>query len=314
MVAMGGSDAPERQEIEMLVSATPPEAFVGKCVPCVYPVRITDPTVVGDTARVDCPGCAQVLKLDRLYGTKTAELCDPRCMGATGPSCSCSCGGGNHGGNYTLRDGEITATALAEYRAQVAKREDAADRRAAAKARKERAAFDVWAAANADVVGFLGNGDRFAFGSDDPNDFLYEMAGHTGRYATRRALTDNQANAVRRCMAGRERFEAAKREREANAKPCPTGPAVEVVGEVVKAWYEEGFFNGREVTRWLMTVRCDGYEVRMTIPKALQTGETTEGDLFGLKGRRVSVTAAVELSRQSASYGYGKRPRAARFL
>lgn len=298
----------------MLVSATPTTRFIGTCTPCVYPVRIIDESVVGDVARVNCPGCRQVLKLERLYGTKTLDLCDPRCMGATGPSCSCACGGTNHGGNYTLRDGEITASALAEYRAQVAKREDAAAKRAAAKARKERAEFDMWAADNADVVEFLGNGDQFAYGSDDPNDFLYEMAGHTGRYAQRRALTDRQADAVRRCMAARVRFEAAKREREANAKPCPTGAAVEVVGEVTKAWYEEGVFNGREVTRWLMTVHGDGWDVRMTIPKALQTGETTPGNLFGLKGRRVSVTAAVEPSRKSASYGFGKRPRAARFL
>lgn len=26
--------------------------------------------------------------------------CDARCMGATGPSCDCSCGGANHGANH----------------------------------------------------------------------------------------------------------------------------------------------------------------------------------------------------------------------
>lgn len=34
-------------------------------------------------------------------GTVVASrACDARCMGATGPTCSCSCGGENHGGGH----------------------------------------------------------------------------------------------------------------------------------------------------------------------------------------------------------------------
>ena len=28
------------------------------------------------------------------------KACDARCLGATGPACSCECGGENHGGKY----------------------------------------------------------------------------------------------------------------------------------------------------------------------------------------------------------------------
>jgi len=30
------------------------------------------------------------------------KTCNGICMGATGPSCSCSCGGENHGGNHVF--------------------------------------------------------------------------------------------------------------------------------------------------------------------------------------------------------------------
>lgn len=31
------------------------------------------------------------------------KVCNGVCMGAQGPSCSCSCGGENHGANHTFR-------------------------------------------------------------------------------------------------------------------------------------------------------------------------------------------------------------------
>ncbi|WP_289009064.1 hypothetical protein [uncultured Thermomonospora sp.] len=30
------------------------------------------------------------------------KICSPRCMGATGPACDCSCGGENHGGRHVM--------------------------------------------------------------------------------------------------------------------------------------------------------------------------------------------------------------------
>jgi len=40
-------------------------------------------------------------RLSRIAGTHNPEVaCNARCMGATGPSCDCSCGGRNHGARY----------------------------------------------------------------------------------------------------------------------------------------------------------------------------------------------------------------------
>lgn len=47
-----------------------------------------------------CPKCAKKVRGTRVIGIRTAHECDPRCMGATGPRCECSCGGANHGGSF----------------------------------------------------------------------------------------------------------------------------------------------------------------------------------------------------------------------
>jgi len=42
--------------------------------------------------------CGHPLKVVRVKATHNPDRpCDPRCAGATGPSCSCSCDGKNHG-------------------------------------------------------------------------------------------------------------------------------------------------------------------------------------------------------------------------
>jgi hypothetical protein len=48
-------------------------------------------------------GCdGRSLKVNRVKGIFVADKpCDARCMGATGPNCSCSCGGENHGGSHS---------------------------------------------------------------------------------------------------------------------------------------------------------------------------------------------------------------------
>lgn len=44
----------------------------------------------------------KLLKVNLVKGIFVADKpCDGRCMGATGPVCSCSCGGENHGGKYS---------------------------------------------------------------------------------------------------------------------------------------------------------------------------------------------------------------------
>ncbi|WP_280412621.1 hypothetical protein [Nocardia asiatica] len=50
-----------------------------------------------------CPTCkSSRVTVKRIKGVYVADkTCDARCMGAVGPSCSCSCAGQNHGGGHT---------------------------------------------------------------------------------------------------------------------------------------------------------------------------------------------------------------------
>lgn len=44
--------------------------------------------------------CGAQVSLKRVMGVVNDHVCDARCMGATGPSCECSCGGKNHGSGH----------------------------------------------------------------------------------------------------------------------------------------------------------------------------------------------------------------------
>jgi len=48
-----------------------------------------------------CCGLRRVAKRVVAHENKDHE-CDPRCMNATGPSCSCSCNGLNHGASWLV--------------------------------------------------------------------------------------------------------------------------------------------------------------------------------------------------------------------
>lgn len=49
-------------------------------------------------AYMACKGCGTYVKLEPVRGRVVPEkVCDGRCMGATGPSCDCACGGKHHG-------------------------------------------------------------------------------------------------------------------------------------------------------------------------------------------------------------------------
>lgn len=52
-------------------------------------------------ARARCGGCGQLFALVRLQGRRVATVrCSSLCRDARGPSCTCSCGGANHGRNH----------------------------------------------------------------------------------------------------------------------------------------------------------------------------------------------------------------------
>lgn len=49
-----------------------------------------------------CRSCQAATTIRLIRGTYVADMkCGAKCMGATGPSCECSCGGKNHGGKFS---------------------------------------------------------------------------------------------------------------------------------------------------------------------------------------------------------------------
>lgn len=289
----------------MIVSSHPTAIFLGVCAPCVRPVRVTDEQARGKSTNFTCPECGRRGVAERLYAvTNAAEPCDGRCMGATGPSCSCQCGGKNHGGAYSLRpttETEVTAGALAGYRQRVATREAQARRRADATRTAAASAFDQWADEHRDIVDFLAGAD---IGYTDV--FLDDMA---CLIRLNRPLTDNQAAAVRRVIAARQRFAEQKAAEQAAAQPVPTGDAVTITGEVVHTRRESNPYGPG--SRCSMLVKGDGWRVWSSVPGSLASNLYKLSDL---KGQHVRFVAAVTASADDASFGYAKRPRKAEMI
>ncbi len=48
-----------------------------------------------------CPECNASTTGNTIVGKRTGSKCDPRCTGAAGFDCECSCGGTNHGSDWS---------------------------------------------------------------------------------------------------------------------------------------------------------------------------------------------------------------------
>lgn len=70
------------------------QGYIGKCPRegCQHATRQDK----GANGLGDCPDHGRYY-LTALRGQVSAHRCNAACMGATGPSCDCSCGGANHG-------------------------------------------------------------------------------------------------------------------------------------------------------------------------------------------------------------------------
>jgi hypothetical protein len=66
--------------------------FIGHCKHCQHATRQDR----GASGIGECPQHGRYY-LTALHGQTSAHRCNSACMGATGPSCDCSCGGANHG-------------------------------------------------------------------------------------------------------------------------------------------------------------------------------------------------------------------------
>jgi hypothetical protein len=151
--------------IKHVRSYSPTSDFIARCKRCERPVRWTDETIDEQrkTATVECAECGDTIKGQRVYGYVANRGCDYSCLAATGPWCSCSCGGANHGINFIPTvSGEALAEHLGLHRERTAKRVEAAKKgaatRAANKAKKLAEAgklLNAWQAEHADLMQWM---------------------------------------------------------------------------------------------------------------------------------------------------------------
>lgn len=289
----------------ILVSAKPANAWIGACAPCGRGIRSA--AGHGDRCTVTCPACGGDVTAERIYGTVTAETCDPRCMGATGPSCSCACGGENHGGAWQ-QEGEALASAIAAYSARAAKAALAAQRRADS----ARSAFGRWAEPHRDLIAAI-------IEHEYASDFLGDLA---SRLRDRRELTPNQLTAAARAVqsaAGRlarqAEQDAQRAEFAASGKTVPAG-RITFTGEILSARYEESGFSRSGGAVKCLIVTGDGYRVWGTLPsgifhEARNEAPAAKRDEYRnfLYGRQVEITATVSPKPGEAGFGFFSRPK-----
>lgn len=282
--------------------------FLGRCTPCVRPVRTHNTDATGRYLHVPCPECGEPVTAERLHTADSIAPCDGRCMGAVGPRCECSCEGENHGKSWsalTVDTDEWRESALARYRANVAAREEAARRRRERQRAEKEAAFARWCDENRDVAEYLADPTTYSR-PGRPNQFLDDMADHL---ASAEPLTTNQADAVRRCKAAHERYRAKIAAENAAAKPVPTGEAITIQGTIAYTTIDDNPYGPG--ARYRMLVTGDGWKVWTTIPATVRN---TTWKLSDLHGRAVRFVATVTASRNDPAVGNAKRPRRAELL
>jgi hypothetical protein len=285
------------------VSAT--TLYLGACETCNRPYRIdmggeTERSTLTQWMVMPCPGgCRMTVKFERLAAVFTEEVCDARCMGATGPSCSCACGGTNHGASWgaTATTYELES-AVKALRARQEREEKARQARKDTKqARKERI-FTAWVEdGNQDVVDYLAT-------VMDGGSFILDMV---DRVRDLEPLSERQAEVVRD-IAAREADHAARRAvYEASKTTAPLGKGLTVEGTVISVKPQDGYAYG--TTDWKMTVECAGYRVWGSVPRSLIGNIITAGCYDRLKGQRVRFVAELVPSKgDDPSFVYFKRP------
>lgn len=310
--------------------------YLGVCTEHDRPVRFDAGAEDGHAKRlIPCPESGHLIEGERLVAVTTTLVCDGACMGAYRPTCMCGCGGVNHGSRFEKKigTGQMLESAITKFRVRQEKVRADREVKQQTRERKAKVTFDEWAEENDELVRSL----RAHAELEDANSFLTDLAAQVsgGRYGEgSKALSDGQASAAIRVLG---QFEARVLElaaRKAAAKPCPTGK-IEISGEIVKVIVKEGYSCNSDDYKAI--VKCDGYVVYVTLPKALDTyasqeqlfwklresGEFTApdartrgADYYAMtenctrvfKGFKISFTATVTRSERDESFGFAKRP------
>lgn len=280
--------------------------YLGSCATCDRPYRID----LGEKATsrqqcVMCPGgCNHTIIVDRLAAVTTSEICDSRCMGASGPNCSCACGGANHGAGWgttaTRLELESAVASLRARQDRLAKQQAA---RKAQKASRKAAIFAEWLEeGNQDIADYLNN-----LCGDYSSNFISDM---TDVIRSQRPLSERQAEVVRRIMKEEAECAAKKAAYEATKTVASLGKGVTIEGTIISVKDQPGY--AYNTVDWKMTVECDGYRVWGSVPRSLIGNIITAGCYDRLKGQRVRFVAEVLPSKGGdASFAIYKRPKQA---
>lgn len=280
--------------------------YLGSCATCDRPYRID----LGEKATsqqqcVMCPGgCNRTIVVDRLAAVTTSESCDSRCMGASGPNCSCACGGANHGAGWgttaTRLELESAVASLRARQDRLAKQQAA---RKAQKASRKAAIFAEWLEeGNQDIADYLNN-----LCGDYSSNFISDM---TDVIRSQRPLSERQAEVVRRIMKEEAECAAKKAAYEATKTVASLGKGVTIEGTIISVKDQPGY--AYNTVDWKMTVECDGYRVWGSVPRSLIGNIITAGCYDRLKGQRVRFVAEVLPSKGGdASFAIYKRPKQA---
>lgn len=282
---------------------------IGSCGACGAGIA-TD----SDQTRGKCPHCGARVRLHLVYGEHSDIPCDSRCMGAVGPSCSCGCGGANHG-RWFIRIEMVPVFERDQARAAQAKRTTGHAARRDAKRAAERAAADTRRAAmlaeHPELSAIMGDGY-----ADTDNRFAADIrdALTAGRELSPRQLTAavdmvrrDQARAARR--ATRDQADADAR---ARGVQVPTG-RVTVSGVITSVKESTDCYGYRERTTHKIVIQtAGGWRAYGTLPRSVYpgayTGETIGRWLDSLTGRVITLRATVKPSDNDQLFGYFNRP------
>jgi DNA-directed RNA polymerase subunit RPC12/RpoP len=276
---------------------------VGSCGEC--GAGIATDGAAADTV-TKCPQCGARVRLSMVYGERSSIPCDGRCMGAVGPSCSCACGGDNHGG-WNMRIELVPVWDRDRARAAQERRRAEHAARRQAKADRITAARDDLIAAYPDLAALLS--DRYAADFD----FMGDM-----RAALQRGeMTPGQIRHAVAAVERDRRRDAEQAERDAGDTAAlaagVTVPAGKLTftGTVLTVKYQDGYMPGRGGHKMLVQ-HADGWKVWGSVPGALEpedrTGIGWEKWRQGMRGQVVTITATVEPSDNDPLFGFFKRP------
>lgn len=298
-------------------------------------------TYGGESVTVLCPGCGTPVRLARVHGTMSQDLCDSQCMGAVGKYCACACGGRNHGKGWQTRivptwepipgvtvppveyiDRSAAATAArrnataARQSKGAANRARAAERRAeretAAEARRDATRAAMLALPEVAVI----MGDRYA---GSTSGFVLSMR---TRVRDGEELSPGMLAAIARMVdqdAERDARRAAETARAAAAEAsgARVRPGRQLIRGVITRYVRETDRHGyRDRRIHVITVQvADGCRYRGTLPSALEPEWTREiADAFKgwperIVGQRVTLIAGdVVPSERDPLFGFFKRP------